>query len=553
MLRRFAGLSLVLAAAASIALAQGKPIPQIVKQGAKYTFLVDGKPFLMLGGQVDNFSAWLPGPSFHTVEPIPDEIAKVLPGFKSYNANTIEFPVHWGYIEPQEGEFDFAAFDQILRDIRAHALRAIVLWFGTWKGGDDTFLPDWVRSNPKRFPHALDEGGKALRTLSPHGATTLEADRKAFTALMKHIREIDENDRTVILVQVENEAGILGSARDHSAEANKLFNGPVPGEFVSALKKQPGPWREVFGGQFAEEAFTTYYMARYINSVAQAGKEAYPLPMCLNVWMGGPGSNAFGRPGDNYPSGGGQAHTLDLWKATAPAIDVIAPDIYDRSAVNYRTDLAEYARPDNPLLMVETGEGKEYARYCFMAIGEYGAIGFAQFGVGIKEYGATADGEFGPQFADVAADYRLLRNAAPVIAELQGTKKLQSAIEEENIGRRLLAFERYDVMVRFPPAMGRQPGWGEARPPTIPSGRALLAQVQPDEFLILGFDSTIDFRPPVMSGHGEARFVQIEEGVYTDGVWTPVKSQPSVSARSPARGLALPKEGAMLHLKLQWE
>jgi len=553
MLRRFAGLSLVLAAAASIALAQGKPIPQIVKQGAKYTFLVDGKPFLMLGGQVDNFSAWLPGPSFHTVEPIPDEIAKVLPGFKSYNANTIEFPVHWGYIEPQEGEFDFAAFDQILRDIRAHALRAIVLWFGTWKGGDDTFLPDWVRSNPKRFPHALDEGGKALRTLSPHGATTLEADRKAFTALMKHIREIDENDRTVILVQVENEAGILGSARDHSAEANKLFNGPVPGEFVSALKKQPGTWAQVFGGQFAEEAFTTYYMARYINSVAQAGKEAYPLPMCLNVWMGGPGSNAFGRPGDNYPSGGGQAHTLDLWKATAPAIDVIAPDIYDRSAVNYRTDLADYARPDNPLLMVETGEGKEYARYCFMAIGEYGAIGFAQFGVGIKEYGATADGEFGPQFADVAADYRLLRNAAPVIAELQGTKKLQSAIEEENIGRRLLAFERYDVMVRFPPAMGRQPGWGEARPPTIPSGRALLAQVQPDEFLILGFDSTIDFRPPVMSGHGEARFVQIEEGVYQDGVWTPVKSQPSVSARSPARGLALPKEGAMLHLKLQWE
>ncbi|MGA2725458.1 MAG: beta-galactosidase, partial [Bryobacteraceae bacterium] len=458
MLRRFAGLSLVLAAAASLALAQGKPIPQIVKQGAKYTFLVDGKPFLMLGGQVDNFSAWLPGPSYHTVLPIPDEIAKVLPGFKSYNANTIEFPVHWGYIEPKEGEFDFAAFDQIVRDIRAHSLRAIVLWFGTWKGGDDTFLPDWVRSNPVRFPNALDEDGKALRSLSPHGTTTLEADRKAFTALMKHIRAFDENDRTVILVQVENEAGILGSARDHSAEANKLFNGLVPAEFATALKKQPGSWQQVFGRQFAEEAFTTYYMARYINSVAQAGKDAYPLPMCLNVWMGGPGSNAFGRPGDSYPSGGGQAHTLDLWKATAPAIDVIAPDIYDRSAVNYRTDLSDYGRPDNPLLMVETGEGKEYARYCFMAIGEYAAIGFAQFGVGIREYGATADGEFGPQFADVAADFRLLRKAAPVIAELQGTKKLQSAIEEENIGRRLLSFDRYDVLVRFPPAMGRQPG-----------------------------------------------------------------------------------------------
>jgi hypothetical protein len=509
--------------------------------------------FLCWGGQVDNFSAWLPGPPFRNIGPIQDEIAKVLPGFKSYNANTIEFPVHWGYIEPKEGEFDFAAFDQIVHDIRAHALRAVVLWFGTWKGGDDTFQPDWVRSNSARFPKALDEDGKALRTLSPHVAATLEADRKAFAALMKHIRQIDGNDRTVILVQVENEAGLVGSARDHSPEANKMFNGPVPAEFATALKKTPGSWTQVFGGQFAEEAFTTYYMAKYINAVAQAGKDAYPLPMCLNVWMGGPGTNAFGRPGDSYPSGGGQAHTLDLWKAAAPAIDVIAPDIYDRSPVNYRTNLSDYSRPDNPLLIVETGEGKEYARYSFMAFGEYSAIGFAQFGVGIKEYGRTADGEFGPQFADVGANFRLLRNAAPVIAELQGTKKLQSAIEEEYIGRRLLSFDRYDVMVRFPPAVGGQPGWGEARPPAIPSGRALLAQVQPDEFLILGFDSTIDFRPPVTSGHKEARIVQVEEGLYQDGVWTPAKSQPGVSAKSPARGLALPKEGAVLRVKLQWD
>jgi hypothetical protein len=551
MLRQCAGLSLVLSAAASIALAQSKPIPRIVKEGAKYTFLVDGKPFIMLGGQVDNFNSWWP--TYHTIDPLQDEIAKVLPGFKAYHANTIEFPVHWGLIEPKEGEFDFAGFDQVVRDVRAHGLRAIPLWFGTWKAGEWDYYPEWITSDPKRFPHALDEGGKPLRSLSPLGAATMEADRKAFAALMKHIRAIDENDRTVILVQVENESGILGAARDHSAEANKLFNGPVPEEFVTALKKKPGSWTQVFGGLFAEEAFTTYYMARYINSVAQAGKDAYPLPLCLNVWMGGPGTNAFARPGDSYPSGGGQPHTLDLWKATAPAIDVIAPDIYDRSAVSYRKTLSDYARPDNPLLMVETGEGKEYARYCFMAIGEYSAIGIAQFGVGIKEYGRTADGEFGPQFADMAADYRLLRNAMPVIAELQGTKKLQSAIEEEHVGRRLLSFERYDVQVRFPPATGRQLAWGEQPPPAVPSGRALLAQVQPDEFVVLGIDSIIDFRPPATSGHAEARFVQIDEGLYKDGVWTPVKSQPEVSVKSPARGLALPKEGALLRVKLQWD
>jgi hypothetical protein len=183
-----------------------------------------------------------------------------------------------------------------------------------------------------------------------------------------------------------------------------------------------------------------------------------------------------------------------------------------------------------------------------MAIGEYSALGFAQFGVGI---GMAADGEFGPRFADMAANFRLLGNAAPVITELQGTKKLQSAIEEENIPGRTLSFDRYDVLVMFPPALAKQPSWVEPTgPPAIPSGRAQLAQVQPDEFLILGFDSTIDFRPPSTSGHKEGRFVQVEEGLYKDGVWTPTKSQP---AASPARGLTLPKEGAMFRVKLRWD
>ena len=539
MLRKFAGLSLLLVAAASTAFSQAKPIPQLVKKGGKYTYLVDGKPFLMLGGQVDNKVF------------VPDEMAKVLPGFKAYNGNTVEFPVTWKLIEPKEGAFNFAPVDQIVRDIRAHGLRAIVLWFGTWKGDEATYLPDWVTSNSKRFPKALDADGKPSNSLSPHGAATLEADRKAFGALLKRLREIDENDRTVILVQVENEPGIVGPPRDYSAEATKLFNGPVPDEFVTALKKKPGTWLQTFGRQFADEAFTTYYMAKYIGSVAAAGKAAYPLPMYVNVWMGGAGTNDrfydFDRPGDSYPSGGAQSHTLDLWKAAAPAIDFIAPDIYHRSAVIYRLILGRYTRPDNPLYIVETGRGMEFARYCFMAIGQYASLGFAQFGVGIDQ---PAVGDFGPRFADMAANYRLLAGAAPAITELEGTKRLQAAIEEENIPGRSLYFDRYDVLTMFPPALAKQPSWVEPTgPPTIPSGRALIAQLQPDEFLVLGFDTTVDFRPGVTSGHKEARFVQIEEGLYKDGVWSATRSLPPAA---PARGLALPKEGAMFRVKLQW-
>jgi hypothetical protein len=369
---------------------------------------------------------------------------------------------------------------------------------------------------------------------------------------MKHIREIDEKDRTVILVQVENEPGVVGPARDHAAEVNKLFNGPVPADFVTSLKKQPGTWTKVFGVEFAEEAFTTYYMAKYINAVSRAGKDAYPLPVYINVWMGGAGTNDrfydFDRPGASYPSGGGQSHTLDLWKAAAPNIDLIAPDIYHKSAVIYRTILSRYNRPDNPLLIVETGRGMEFARYCFMALGEYSAIGFAQFGVGIQTSSKT---EFGAPFADMAANYGLLKNVIPVITELRGTKRLQSAIEEENIPGRTLSFERYDVLAMFPPAMSRQPMWVEPTgPPTIPSGRVLLAQIQPDEFVIIGFDATIDFKPPVTSGHNEAKFVKVEEGIYQNDVWKVTKTYP---ATSPARGLKLPKEGAIIRVKLQWD
>src|SRR5208283_5385807 len=117
----------------------------------------------------------------------------------------------------------------------------------------------------------------------------------------------------------------------------------------------------------------------------------------------------------------------------------------------------------------ETGRGMEFARYCFTAIGDYGALGIAQFGAGIKMFGATADGEFGPGFTDMAANYRLLANAAPVIMALRGTRRLQSAIEEENILGRGLSFDRWDVQAIFPPALSKRPVWMDpVGPPPTP-------------------------------------------------------------------------------------
>src|SRR5271157_3500840 len=229
----------LLACVVSLAFAQGKPIPQLAKTGDKFTFLVDGKPFIMLGGQVGNFSA------------LPDRMDRARDAFRAMNLNTVEYPVYWNVIEPEEGKFDFRGFDQILRGVRSQGLRADVLWFGTWKNGAMDWTPDWVKSDPKRFPRVLNSGGKPIRSLSPMSKSNLEADQKAFSAMIRHLREIDEADPTVIMVQVENEPGSLG---DFSPESNRLFDGLAPAQLVSALKKKPGTWKEVFG-RIADETF----------------------------------------------------------------------------------------------------------------------------------------------------------------------------------------------------------------------------------------------------------------------------------------------------------
>jgi hypothetical protein len=527
----------LLACVVWLALAQSRPIPQLVKTGDKFTFLVDGKPFIMLGGQVGNFSA------------LPDRMDRARDAFRAMNLNTVEYPVYWNVIEPEEGKFDFSGFDQILRGVRSQGLRAVLLWFGTWKNGAMDWSPNWVKSDPSRFPRVLDRGGRPIRVLSPHSRATLEADKKAYTTMMKHLREMDETDRTVIMMQVENEPGLLGSPRDYSPEANKLFSGAVPEKLVTALKKKPGAWKEVFGRE-AEEAFSAYAVSGYINEVARAGKDVYPLPAYVNVWNGGYGTNdnweRFDRPGETYPSGGAVSHMLDLWKANAPAIDAIASDIYHQSPIAYLKILNNYRRPDNPLLIVETGRGIA-ARAFFYAMADFSAIGFGPFGVD------GGGGELRPDMAAIAADFRLVKSAIPVITELQGTPRLKAAVEEAGIGARNLIFRNYDLLVRFNPP-GRAPagtiGQPAAGASAEPSARAMIAELAPDEFLVMGFDSSVEWRPVQGSDYTAAQFLEVGEGVYENGVWktTVIGSTSQGDYTGPT--IRLPAQGALMRVKL---
>ena len=225
--------------------------------------MVDGEPYLMLGVQANNSSAW------------PAYLDKVWPAAETLHANTVELPIYWEQLEATQGKFDFSVVDLILKQAREHHVRLVLLWFGTWKNGSSHYTPEWIKLNQEKYPFLKNEKGETVDSPSPFSEAFLDADRSAFRALMRHLKETDPQ-RTVLMVQVENEAGVWGGVRDYGAEAQKAFAGAVPEKLVKGLGKQPGTWREVFG-EDADETFEAWYTAAYIEQVAAAGKAEYPL------------------------------------------------------------------------------------------------------------------------------------------------------------------------------------------------------------------------------------------------------------------------------------
>jgi len=202
-----------------------------------------------------------------------------------------------------------------------------------WKNGNMHYAPEWVKTDTKTYPRVINEFGEPIDVLSANSRNNLDADKRAFTAMMHHLAEIDANDHTVIFVQVENESGIVGTVRDFSPESNKQFAGQVPQDLLKIVNKPKGTWAEVFGGH-ADEMFQVYAQARYINEIAESGKKEFNIPLYCNVWVTYPVAELperqTPRPGIGYPSGGPVQSMLNVWKKLAPSIDVIGPQNLNR-------------------------------------------------------------------------------------------------------------------------------------------------------------------------------------------------------------------------------
>jgi hypothetical protein len=500
----------MLGAAGAFAGAQGKlsEVPRIVEKDGRFALLVDGEPYLMLGVQANNSSAW------------PAYLGKVWPAAETLHANTVELPVYWEQLEAEEGKFDFTVVDQMLHEAREHKLHLVLLWFGTWKNGSPHYAPEWVKADHAKYPYMRKKDGTTIDSLSPFGKATLGADETAFKALMRHLKTADAG-HTVLMVQVENETGTWGAVRDYGADAEKAFAGAVPEKLWKALGKEPGSWTQVFG-EDAEEFFHAWAVASYVGEIAAAGKAEYALPMYANAALRDPMKP--GRP-PSYESGGPTDNVLSLWKAAAPSLDVLAPDIYLPEYPKYIRALELYSRKDNPLMVPETGNPAEYARYVYAALG-HGAIGWAPFGLDLTGYSNQPSGPLGMEASALkpfAREYGLLAPIAGKLARWTFEGKLKGTSEDPENHRQTMEFANWNAVVSYGmPSFG---DWVAPKGNTPADGGVIMVQLLPDTFLVTGHHARVDFAPVGQAG-AKRMFLKVEEvhattdnGWATDRIW----------------------------------
>jgi len=524
--------SLALAAgSSSVSAPTDSDIPHLRKQGTATQLIVDGKPFLALAGELSNNSAT----SLENMKAVwPRLVAQS-------NLNTVLAGVSWAQIEPQEGKFDFTVLDGVIREARTHNLRLVLLWFASWKNGLSSYPPLWVKKDFERFPRVQIAGGKSIELLSPFGDANRDADARAFAALMRHVKAVDGRQHTVIMIQVENEVGILGDSRDRCPAASQAYAGPVPKDLMDYLQqhkdtlapelraawavgnfKTSGTWEQIFGpGRpesvppipeseratawhqswwLVDEIFMAWRYSMYVNKVAAAGKAEYDIPMYVNTWLQEPQNP---QPG-NFPSGCSEPEVHDIWRFGAPNIDFLAPDLY---VATFAETSGRFTRNGNPLFIPETRN--QMLAKALYAFGRHDAIGLSVMGI---ERSATPDPE-------LISCYDLITQLAPLISEHQGQGTMSAVLLGPDDPPQKVALGNYMLEAAYLRPRVAAGATNSAQQP-LPSAGAIFIATGPDEYYLAGSGVSVTFSPNI-PGPGQAGLGIVEEGKFVNGRWIP--------------------------------
>lgn len=457
--------------------------PFLKKQGSATQLIVDGKPFLVLGGELGNSSA-----------ASVNDIEQIFPKLQQMGLNTVLVPASWDLIEPEEGNFDFSLIDKVIKQARKNELKVVFLWFGAWKNSMSCYAPLWFKKDYKKYPRAYTQAGKPLEIASSFSENVLKADKNAFSRLMEYIAAIDKEDHTVIMMQIENEIGMLEDARDYSREANALFNTQVPEVLVKYLEKNKkslhpwlaekwgkqnfrikGNWQEVFGNDiYTDEIFMAWSYAQYVEKLAQAAHDIYHLPLFINAAM-----NSRGRKPGEYPSAGPLAHLIDIWHCGSPGIDFLAPDIYDKGFPNW---LVQYKLPNNPLFIPEVRLDNNNGVQAFYVFGEHDAIGYSPFSI--------ENGNDNPD-APLVQSYAKLKELMPLLTKYQGKGFSNGLLFNDENKERILQYDDLQITCRhfftlpWDPRATNGGKW--------PEGGGIILRLAKDEYIVAGNGIVVEF------------------------------------------------------------
>ena len=479
----------------------------VVKRDEKgiFTLYVNDRPFFCRSGEIHNSNA-------SSLEYMEKEL---WPALRGLNMNSVIVPVYWELIEETEGVYDFTLVDGVIRQAREEGLKLIFLWFGLWKNAESMYVPGWMKRDTQTYFRAQKVNGEKMTTISPLCKAAVAKDKAAFTELMKHIREVDEQENTVIVIQVENEIGLLRTDRDYSPAAEEAFAAPVP-EAVAELTGKNGSWQEVFG-EDAGESFMAWCFASAVEEIASAGRKEYPLPCYCNAWL----RQYPWYPG-SYPSGGPVCEVQPIWRAAAPSLFTFGPDIYVPYCANV---FDEYQSDDNPLFIPEVRKDAVAASYALYAFGAKNAICFSPFG--IEELALDPSQvdkppmevmialNIDPSAFDttnskdyLARAYDLVAQLEPWILKYRGTAGLQAFVRHSDTDYgTFLRFGDYDIAVSYDP-----------KQPAKPLGAGMVFELEKDKFLLVGTSCAMTFLPKC-GKDTKVDIVRLEEGTVENGTW----------------------------------